>query len=303
VLLPPGFEPLVLHVAPGEKLVLCECEGPGNPKYLLNPRLVPTKHGQYYWEAFAFGPVADQGVCLTADSVEMVDLPELRPARVFTKPRGLVSAGARVTPLPDGEGWVLSSPQRAPANLWVLSRSPVRILREGRSSLPGPIRGAAFDDRSGLLVLTDETNHLEVFDIRSMTSEGVVTLPCREVSRSVVAKDGWAWVGTREGTVIPVGLVDGSTRPAIRLGGIGDVELALSDSSGILAAMVQDREALVQPYPTHLRVYIVGEGRLVDIAAAYFETRGLLKDVAVLETTQVVAFACGSGLFTWEYRE
>ena len=249
---------------------------------------------------------ADLEVHLTAeDFLEQSHLNHqgaVRLSRAVTA-RAILPA-AWVGALPAGDGWVVSSGDPSGPNVWVVTGERPRFGTNGRSELSSQIRARAIDDETGLLVITGHGSKLEIFDLAEMKSVVVLDLPCNQVSFGLAAANGVAWVGTSEGTVVPVDLQKQTVGEAFKFGaGPGDVLLALSPSGRHLAVAAQDRREKNQPYPTSLRVFRVKEMTLKQVAKGFLEAHGNLDDVEILEKAKLAVFTCGGALFGWYYAE
>ncbi len=85
------------------------------------------------------------------------------------------------------------------------------------------------------------------------------------------------------------------------MGGSGHVCVALSKSGRLLAVSHQDQSARKAPYPTTLKVFAVNEGNATELGNAFFEAKGRVRDIAVMETSGKVLISCSPQLLSWTF--
>jgi hypothetical protein len=124
------------------------------------------------------------------------------------------------------------------------------------------------------------------------------------VSYAVAARDGVAWVGTMEGTIVPVDIEGRKANRPYKFGaGPGEVDLALSRSGQHMGVIAQDQREKTEPYPTSVRVFRVRGSQLAQTAKGYFRTEDPMTDIEILERAGLVVYTAGGTLFGWYFRE
>jgi hypothetical protein len=302
VLIRPDLKPVGLYVAPGEEYIVVQMAAPAHLNVVYSPVFLQEKLRSLAYQDLAFGDTAETAACLAPLKAHVLDMPEFIEATSADLPK--VFNSDRINRIPGQGSWVVTSSDRERSNVWILGGDPPRFVKSGRTALPRNLRGRAVDDRTSLLLLTDDTNRLEFFDLSNMQSVGIITLPCREVTNALVARNGLAWVGTRDGGIVPVDVEKRAAEEMIRLGtGKGNVFLALSDEGRMLAVAVQDLSAGKPPYPTYLKVFLLNGDARIELARTFFEHRSLIKDLAVMEKTETVVVATRSHLLRWQWNK
>ena len=120
--------------------------------------------------------------------------------------------------------------------------TPLRWGEGGKSAIREPIAGAV-DSQTGLLVMIGDDTLFDVFDPATMKSVGTVALPCSKTTFDVVGTKGRAWVGTKDGVVLPVDIQTRMVGDPLSIGPKGDVALALSASGRTLSVGTGAAEA------------------------------------------------------------
>jgi len=300
IALRPDLKPIGLYVSPGEEYLVVQTAAPAHLNVVYTPRFKQEKYLSLAYQDFAFGDDPKTAACLAPLKARILDMPELFERSTADLPR--VFNSDRINRIPGKASWVVTSSDRERSNVWILGGDPPQFVTSGRTALPMNLRGRAVDDKTSLLLLTDDTNRLEFFDLAAMRSEGVITLPCREVHDAIVARDGLAWVGTREGTIIPIDIEKRSAGEVIRMStGKGHVFLCLSQNGGLLGVAVQDLSSGKPPYPTYLKLFMLNGDARVELATTFFEHRSLIKDIAVLSSSEVFVVATRSHLLKWTW--
>jgi len=273
---------------------------PANLNIVYSPQFEEQAHRTIAFQDFAFGDTSKVAACLAPLRAQILSVPQLLESSTADLPK--VFNSDRINRIPGRESWVVTSSDRERSNVWILGGNPPKFVQSGRTALPRNLRGRTVDDKTSLLLLTDDTNRLEFFGLSEMKSEGVITLPCREVQGSIVARNGFAWAGSREGTIIPVDIEKRSVGEPIRMGtGQGQVFLCLSANGGLLGVAVQDISAGKPPYPTYMKVFMLNGDARVELAQTFFEHRSLIKDIALLEKTEMFVVATRSHLLRWSW--
>jgi hypothetical protein len=302
VSLRPGLKPVGLFVAPNEEYFVVQTAAPSHVSIAYSPEFEQLKLSYLAYQDMAFGKSAKEAAALAPLKAMILDMPALTEAEAIELPK--VFNSERINRIPGRESWVITSSDRERSNVWILGGNPARFVKSGRTALPRDLRGRAVDDKTKLLLLTDNANRLEFFDLSEMKSLGVTTLDCREVSRSMVARDGKAWVGTRSGTIVPVDIEKRAGGKPFRMGtGPGEVYLDLSADGGYLGVAVQDLSGGKPPYPTYIKVFLLDGATQIELASTFFEHKSLLKDVVVLKSTETVVVASTSHLLKWHWGE
>jgi len=300
IALRPDLKPIGLFVSPGEEYLVVQTAAPANLNIVYLPILKEQSHRTLAYQDFAFGDNPKIAACLAPLRAQILSVPDLLESGTADLPK--VFNSDRINRIPGRESWVVTSSDRERSNVWILGGDPPRFVKSGRTALPRNLRGRAVDDKTSRLLLTDDTNRLEFFDLLEMRSEGVITLPCREVHNSLVARNGLAWVGSREGTIIPVDVEKRTFGEPIRMGtGMGNVFLCLTANGGLLGVAVQDVSSGKPPYPTYLKVYMLNGDARVELAETFFEHRSLIKDIALLSKTEIFVVATRSHLLKWTW--
>ncbi|MHC4470920.1 MAG: hypothetical protein ACYS99_08135 [Planctomycetota bacterium] len=293
-----------LHVVFEDKFILCETTGPFHRHQFYDPSLRPERARQYDVRKLALSHDGTRGAGLAGKGVHILVVPEMSLLHEAEKPASAIMTAAWVGPLPEDAGWVVTSGDPSGPNVWLLTGELPTFGKSGRTELSAQARGRAIDDKTGYLVTTGHGNKLEIFDLESMKSVLILELPCRQVSYSLAARNGVAWVGTMEGTVIPVDIEKRSAGKAVRFGaGPGEVELSLSVSGNYMGVVAQDQREKSEPFPTSLRVFRIKGTQLFQSAKGYLEPHGALDDVEILENAGIVVFSAGGSLFGWFYQE
>ena len=292
-----------VEVSPGEEHVLCEASGDKQWKLMLNRDLSVPRMKQIDTKTWTCGAGANDFACLTALEFKQLTLPGWKPAGQAKKPIPGASIEARLHALPEGGGYVVTSNDRAGSNVWIVAGTPPVFGRNARSALAGSIQGRGVDRKTGTLVLTDGHNQVELFDLAAMKSVEVLVLPCTSMSGAVAVKGGFAYIGTNDGRMVPIDIENRAVGSPRGLGGPGKVFLSFSNSGGFLLAAVQDTTESA-PYPTNLTVLVPGAepGRPERLIGTYTHLRNVLRDVAILDTTEIAVLACGSDLLEWKFK-
>jgi hypothetical protein len=298
----PDLSPLGLYMAPKEEYLVAQMAAPGNANVVYTGMIEQEQFRVTTYQDLSFGDNPKLAATLTPLTVQMLSMPSMEKGGRLPVDLPPAFNAERVNRIPGKASWVLTSSDRARSNVWILTGNPPAFVRSGRTALSQNIRGRAVDDKTGLLLLTDDTNRLEFFDLDEMKSVGVITLPCREVHMDIAAADGYAWVGTRDGTIIPVDIEKKAAGDQIRMGtGKGHVFLALTGGGTHLGVAVQDLSSGRPDYPTYLKVFLVDSGTRVQVATTFFEHRTLIKDIAVLEKAETFLVATRSHLLKWDW--
>ena len=87
----------------------------------------------------------------------------------------------------------------------------------------------------------------------------------------------------------------------ILMGGRGHIRVALSKSGRLLAVSHQDQSSRKAPYPTTMKVFAVSNGIATELGNAFFEARGPVRDIVVLETSGKVLISCNPQLLAWTF--
>ncbi len=296
---PIDLQPGALFVTPDESYVLCETQRDKNLVFTGNLDVLRTQGLDF--QAFAFSADSKSAAAVRQEEAVLVTVPDLRRLASFPKPAGAFSGKAEMHALPGGDGYVAVSNDRGVPNVWIISGEPPRFAASGRTSDPENLRGSALDPVSGELVLTNDRNHLEIFDISTMKTVEILELPCRETDFDIATGLGWAFVATRDGIVIPVDLQARAHAEPLRIGGRGHLKVALSKSGRLLAVCHQDQSARKAPYPTTVKVYAVSQGNARELGSAFFEAKGPARDIVVLEGSKKVVISCAPQLLVWTF--
>jgi hypothetical protein len=301
---PLNLRPGEIHIVPDEKLILCETAGPYHYFLSYDIGLRPERQRQYEVRRLALSADGKTGAGFAGKGLHVVVVPEMSLLHHIPKPASAILPAPWVGPLPAGDGWVVSSGDPKGPNVWAVTGERPQFGTSGRSELSSQIRARALDPKTGHLIITGHGNKLEIFDLAEMKSLAVLELPCSQVSTGIAAGDGVAWVGTVEGTVIPVDLENRTVGEAFKFGaGPGDVDLALSPSGKHLAVGAQDRRDTNEPFPTSLRVFRVDGMTLKAIAKGFLNAHGSFADIEILEKAKLVVYTCGGGLYGWYFAE
>jgi hypothetical protein len=172
---------------------------------------------------------------------------------------------------------------------------PPRWGEAGKATLR-PIAGAV-DAKTGLLVMIGDAR-FEVFDTGTLKSVATLSLP-GGTTYDVVATGGRAWVGMRDGTVLPVDIDARRVLGPVRVADGGEVCLALSGSGRTLVAAAS-KFVDGDHHPTRVAVYAIETLDLREIAAAEFVAPCAFNDVALLEGARTVLFG-GRESLVWQY--
>ncbi len=296
---PLDLKPGALFVTPDESYVLCETQRDKN--LVFTGHLETLKARSLDYRAFAFSADSKSAAAIRREEGAYVAVPDLRRLASFPKPAGAFTGRAELFALPDGSGFVAVGNDRTAPNVWIIGEEPPRFARSGRTMDPANLRGAAIDQESGKLILTNDRNLLEIFNLKTMQTEDVLELPCREADYDIATGLGWAFVSTRDGMVIPVNVAAKSHAEPIRIGGRGQMRVALSKSGRLLAVSHQDQSARKAPYPTTLKVFAVDRGNATELGHAFFEAEGPARDIVVLETSGKVLLSCDPQLIAWTF--
>jgi hypothetical protein len=300
VTLRPDLKPVGLYVSPGEEYLVVQTAAPANLNIVYAPNFVQETLRTVPYQDLAFGDDPKIAATLAPLHARILSVPNLLETSAAELPK--VFNSERINRIPGRKSWVVTSSDRERSNVWILAGNPPGFVKSGRTALPRNLRGRAADDKTSLLLLTDDTNRPEFFNLSAMKSEGVVTLPCREVHGSLVARGGLGWAGSREGTIIPIDIEKRSVGEPIRMGtGQGHVFLCLSANGGLLGVAVQDLSSGKPPYPTYFKIYMLNGDARVELAETFFEHRSLIKDIALLESTEIFVAATRSHLLKWKW--
>jgi len=300
VMIRPDLKPVGLFVAPNEEYLVVQTAPPASVNVVYSPLFTQLNLVSLAYQDLAFGDDPEIAACLAPLRARVLDMPDVVEASSAELPKLFNSD--RINRIPGTGNWVVTSSDRERSNVWILGGEPARFVKSGRTALPRNLLGRAVDGKTSRLLLTDDTNRLEFFDLSEMKSEGVITLPCRQVHSSLVARGGYGWVGTRNGTIVPVDIANRSCGEEVRMGtGPGHVFLTISEPGGILGVAVQDLTAGKPPYPTYLKVFLLNGDARVELATTFFEHKSLIKDIAVLEGVETFVVASSSHLLRWKW--
>lgn len=296
---PIDLKPGALFVAPDESYVICATQRDKNLVYTGNLEILKARALEY--RTFAFSADSTSAAAIRQEEGVFVAVPDLRRLASFPKPAGTFNGQANLFPLADGSGYVGVGNGLGAPNVWILGGEPPRFAESGSTSDPEHLRGAAIDHQNGKIVLTNDRNYLEIFDLKTMQTDQLLELPCRETDYDIATGLGWAFVATRDGIVIPVDVAAKSYAEPIRVGGPGHICVALSKSGRLLAVCHQDQSARKAPYPTTLKVYSVSQGNATELGSAFFQAEGPARNIVMLETSGKVLLSCNPQLLAWEF--
>ncbi|MEN8148660.1 MAG: hypothetical protein ABFS86_02485 [Planctomycetota bacterium] len=300
IMIRPDLKPIGLYPSAEEEYLVMQTASPGSVNVVYTGRIQQEQMRVLTYQKLAFGDSPKVAAALTALQIQMLSIPAMEETALLDLPQAFNAES--IDRMPGKGSWVVTSSDRERSNVWILAGDPPKFVTSGRTELPRNLRGRAVDDKTGLLLLTDDTNRLEFFDLGEMKSVGVITLPCREVHTDIVAANGLAWVGTREGTIVPIDIEKKAAGDVIRLGtGKGHVFLTLSGSGSHLGVAVQDLSAGRPPYPTYLKVFLVDAGTRVQVASTFFEHKSLIKDFTMLGGVETCLVATRSHLLKWDW--
>lgn len=224
---------------------------------------------------------------------EIRSIPGLEVIRWIEDPAsGRMDTVWSICALPDARGFVLVDWDA----IRVLRTDPPGWGEVSKSALDHPIAGA-IDAATGLLVMIGDKMRLELFDLGAMKSVATLDLP-HSVTYDVVAAGGRAFVGTRDGVILPVDIRARRVLEPIRVAD-GEVSLALAGSGrGLLA--VADKFVDGHHHPTTIVAYTLADGALSPVARTSFMAPGPFNDVAFLQSRRM-ALLGGDESFVWQY--
>jgi hypothetical protein len=242
-----------------------------------------------YMERFVFAPDGATAIGV-GTSLTVRSLPRLRRRERLDES---IQAAWAILALPDGAGYL--------AVTWREIRKfhtgPLRLGDAGKAEIPSPVAGA-LDDATGMLVLIGDVRWFEVFDPVAMRSVAKIRLPYA-VAFDVAAAGGTAWISTRLGRILPVDIATRKVGELVPVSSEGEVSLGMSASRRTLVAAA-DRRPGPERCATDLKAYRVEGARLVEFAAASFESARPTDGVAVWESTGT-ALLSGSDPRAWHY--
>jgi hypothetical protein len=296
---PLDLRPGALHVTPDETYILCETSRGKN--LVFGSGLDALRSQALTFRALDFSPDSKSALTIRDEEVLTVLLPDLRRDAATPKPSGAFTGRVNLHRLPDGSGFVAVSNDRNQPNVWRISGNPPVLGPSGSTTEPEQYRGSAVDAVTGELILTNDRNVLEIFDLAEMKTVARLELPFREADYDIAAAFGWAFIASRDGLVIPVEVATRSAAEPVVVGGRGHVNLALGKSGHVLGVAHQDQSSRKAPYPTTLKVFGVEMGNLIELGSAYFEAPGPIRNIVVVETSGKLVVSCDPDVLVWTW--
>jgi len=226
-------------------------------------------------------------------SAEIRSIPDLSVLHEVERAPGHYDEPWAVCALPDGKSFAVVDWK----SVRLFHTDPPRWGEEGKPHFDRAIAGAV-DAKTGLLVMISNDTWLEVFDPATLKSLGTLSLP-REVTYDVAATGGRAWVGTKDGQILPIDIEGRRVLDPVRVWDGGDVALTMSGSGRTLIAAAR-KFVDGDHHPARVLAFEIASGELREVASAEFLSPCAFNDVAVLEGAHTVLFG-GRESFVWRY--
>lgn len=262
---------------------------------VLDARLRVVRKMDYIPGRLGFARDGRTALWVRGSYARVRDFPNLEVLHEAKCTRAILGDPWAVARLPEDKGWAIV----VWGTVLLFEKEPPRWGASGTPSIGRAIAGAV-DPETGHLVMIGDKTRFEVFDLATMTSLGTLDLPCTKVTYDVVAAGGRAWVGTKDGVILPVDIRAQRLVEPVRVADGGDIKLALSGPGGVLAVLAE-KFVDAHHHPTIAKIYRIEGGGLREIASASFVGPCEPFDICVLEHRSTVLIG-GPNPLVWRYR-